>query len=139
MQHQKSLGIQSCIFGKQRQICCRFRTVRAGPFGATSTPHSRLIPGWSLIKESEANSCRSRLSPFGVTEIAEIVHAKGRFKNPALAIFLDKLALPNLDRSSCQIGKGNKEKCFFRFPKDPFCFTLTHWQGPIGLFSKSTV
>jgi len=63
---------------------------------------------------------------------------KEDLKTP-LAICLDKLALLNLDASGCQIGKGNKEKFFFRFPKDLFCFTATHWQGPIGLFSKSTV
>jgi len=49
------------------------------------------------------------LSPFGVTEIIEIVHAKEDSKIPPLAIFLDKLALPNLDRSGCQIGKGKRK------------------------------
>ena len=77
MQHQKSLGIQSFILGRHHQIYRRFRAVWRGPCKETSTAWL-LIPGRSLINESEANSCRSRISPFVVTEITEIVHAKGQ-------------------------------------------------------------
>ena len=80
MQYNKSSGIQSSIFGKHHQIYCRFEQSGQICVGRQGH-HGMLIPGRSLINESEDDSCRSRLSPFGVAEITEIIHKKGGFKN----------------------------------------------------------